>query len=177
MLAQSPLRGGRVPRIQEIPTCAIALTCSQKFRALGEISRVEIPSLESSGQASTFGMTASDLCGTAYFAPILLVTQEGILAKETFVRIAVRNDGTYVMGMACSWLPNALSSMGGVCPLPGDQQRWLRRAPAIVAGITDHLWSVEELLSFRVPPPRWKPPKRRGCPSQAMKELVTQWGT
>ena len=61
--------------------------------------------------------------------------------------------------------------------LPNGQRRWLRRTPAIAAGITDHLWSVEELLSFRVPPPPWKPPKRRGRPSNTMKSLVAQWCT
>ena len=61
--------------------------------------------------------------------------------------------------------------------LPNGKRRWLRRTPAIAAGITDHLWSVEELLSFRVPPPRWKPPKRRGRPSNATKALVAQWCT
>ena len=61
--------------------------------------------------------------------------------------------------------------------LPGGRRRWLRRTPAIAAGITDHLWTVEELLSFRVPPPRWKPPKRRGRLPYAMKELVAQWCT
>jgi transposase-like protein len=61
--------------------------------------------------------------------------------------------------------------------LPGGRRRWLRRTPAIAAGITDHLWTVEELLSFRVPPPPWKPPQRRGRPSHAMKELIAQWST
>ena len=61
--------------------------------------------------------------------------------------------------------------------LPNGKRRWLRRTPAIAAGITDHLWSVEELLSFRVPPLRWKPPKRRGRPSNATKALVAQWCT
>jgi transposase-like protein len=59
--------------------------------------------------------------------------------------------------------------------LPNGKRRWLRRTPAIAAGITDHLWSVEELLSFRVPPPRWQPPRRRGRPSNATKALVAQW--
>ena len=61
--------------------------------------------------------------------------------------------------------------------LPGGRRRWLRRTPAIAAGITDHLWTVEELLLFRVPPPRWQLPKRRGRPSHAMKELAAQWCT
>jgi transposase-like protein len=59
--------------------------------------------------------------------------------------------------------------------LPNGRRRWLRRTPAIAAGITDHLWTVPELLSFRVPPPPWKPPKRRGRPSNAVKSLVAQW--
>ena len=42
--------------------------------------------------------------------------------------------------------------------LPRGRRRWLRRTPAIAADITDHLWTVEELLSLRVPPPRWRPP-------------------
>ena len=59
--------------------------------------------------------------------------------------------------------------------LPNNQRRWLRRTPAIASGITDHLWSVEELLSFRLPPTPWKPPKRRGRPSNAVRSLVAQW--
>ena len=55
--------------------------------------------------------------------------------------------------------------------------RLLRRTPAIAAGITDHRWSVHELLSFRVPPPRWEPPRRRGRPSSAVKALIAQWCT
>jgi transposase-like protein len=55
-------------------------------------------------------------------------------------------------------------------------QRWLQRTPAIAAGLTDHLWTIEELFNFRVPPPRWSPPKRRGRPSQHILQLVEQWG-
>src|SRR5215212_2613015 len=48
--------------------------------------------------------------------------------------------------------------------------------PAMAAGITDHGWSVRELLSFHVPPPRWTPPKQRGRPSHALKRLIARWG-
>jgi hypothetical protein len=47
--------------------------------------------------------------------------------------------------------------------------------PAMAAGITDHCWTVRELLSFHVPPPRWTPPKRRGRPSRAVQRLVARW--
>jgi transposase-like protein len=54
-------------------------------------------------------------------------------------------------------------------------RRWLQRTPAIAAGLTDHLWTVEELFRFRVPPPRWTPPKRRGPKSKQTLALVKQW--
>ena len=47
--------------------------------------------------------------------------------------------------------------------------------PAMAAGITDHCWTVRELLSFHVPPPRWTPPVRRGRRSQALQRLITHW--
>ena len=47
--------------------------------------------------------------------------------------------------------------------------------PAMAAGITDHCWTVQELLSFHVPPPRWTPPTQRGRPSQALKNLMERW--
>jgi transposase-like protein len=59
--------------------------------------------------------------------------------------------------------------------LPNNRRRWLRRTPAIAADITDHLWTVQELLSFRVPLPPWQPPRRRGRPSNALKSLLAQW--
>jgi transposase-like protein/IS1 family transposase len=47
--------------------------------------------------------------------------------------------------------------------------------PAMAAGITEHCWSVQELLSYPVPPSRWTPPKQRGRPSQALKRLIERW--
>ena len=47
--------------------------------------------------------------------------------------------------------------------------------PARAAGITDHCWSVRELLSFHVPPPHWTPPLQRGRPSHALKRLIARW--
>ncbi len=55
--------------------------------------------------------------------------------------------------------------------------RWHERPPAMAAGLTDHRWSVHELLTFPVPPPRWTPPKRRGRPSKATQALAARWCT
>ena len=50
-----------------------------------------------------------------------------------------------------------------------------KTTPAMAAGITDHCWTLHELLSFPVPPPRWAPPKRRGRPSRALQRLIARW--
>ena len=35
------------------------------------------------------------------------------------------------------------------CTKPG--RRWKQRTPAMAAGITDHIWTLEELLTFKIP--------------------------
>jgi transposase-like protein len=40
----------------------------------------------------------------------------------------------------------------------------LEQTPAMAAGLTDHPWTLRELLWYRVPPPAWVAPKRRGRP-------------
>ncbi len=36
--------------------------------------------------------------------------------------------------------------------LQGSPKKWRERTPAMAAGLTDHVWTMDELLSFRVPP-------------------------
>jgi len=61
--------------------------------------------------------------------------------------------------------------------LPGliGGHKWLARTPAMASGITDHCWTVDELLSFKVPPPRWRPTMPRGRPPNALRAKITRW--
>lgn len=54
-------------------------------------------------------------------------------------------------------------------------RRILHSTPACAAGLTDHCWSIQELFEFRVPTPRWSPPKRRGRHSKQTLALIRQW--
>lgn len=49
------------------------------------------------------------------------------------------------------------------------------RTPAMAARITTHCWSVRELLSCHVPPPRWTPPIRRGRRSRTLQRVIERW--
>ena len=53
--------------------------------------------------------------------------------------------------------------------------RWVQRIPAIAAGLADHIWTTTELFNFKVPLPRWQPPRKRGRPSLATQKLVEKW--
>jgi len=49
--------------------------------------------------------------------------------------------------------------------------RWQERTPAMASGLTDHVWTVAELLSCKVVPPLRAPPKRRGRPPKGKRAL------
>lgn len=55
--------------------------------------------------------------------------------------------------------------------------RWVQRTPAMAAGLTDHVWSMQELWSFRIPIPTWSPPKQRGRPSAETLKLIEKWAS
>jgi hypothetical protein len=50
-----------------------------------------------------------------------------------------------------------------------------QRTPAMASAITDHIWTVSEVLHYRVPPPRWQPPRRRGRRSRALQAQIDRW--
>jgi IS1 family transposase len=45
--------------------------------------------------------------------------------------------------------------------------------PAMAAGLSDHVWSLWELLSYRIAPPPWSEPKRRGRPRKHAEPIKT----
>ncbi len=96
----------------------------------------------------------------ARLAPLARRTHHLVHRKE------VLHAGMYLVGALYNFC-----TVHASLRLVGGQQQ----TPAMAAGITDHCWSVEELLWHRVPPARWQPPKQRGRRSQAMRELIERW--
>jgi hypothetical protein len=43
-------------------------------------------------------------------------------------------------------------SLSVAFPQPINGRKWQQRPPAMAAGLTDHMWTLAELLSYRVPP-------------------------
>lgn len=49
--------------------------------------------------------------------------------------------------------------------------------PAMAAGITDHVWDVDAVLHYHVPPSPWRPPTERGRRTKAEEALIARWAT
>jgi hypothetical protein len=81
-------------------------------------------------------------------------------------RVATVEGGMYLVGTLYNFCCVHRSLRGA------DGQH---RTPAMASGITDHVWSVSELLHYRVRPPCWEPPRRRGRRSRALQALIDRW--
>jgi transposase-like protein len=92
-----------------------------------------------------------------------------VLGRRTRVlarRLATVEVGMYLVGTLYNFCCIHRSLRGA------DGQQ---RTPAMASGITDHVWSVSEVLHYHVPPPRWEPPRRRGRRSRALQVLIDRW--
>jgi len=82
-------------------------------------------------------------------------------------REVVLTAGMFLVGTAYNfvWCHESLR-----LPTLGPGPRWQERTPAMAAGLTDHPWTMDELLRYQVPPAPWvapPPPRRRGRPPKA----------
>ncbi len=89
------------------------------------------------------------------------------LARRT--RAGGRTVGRLEAGM---WL---IGTLYNLCTPHGSLAH--RQTPAMAAGITDHVWSVGEVLHYHVPPPPWRPPKKWGRRTKAEEALLVRWAT
>jgi hypothetical protein len=70
--------------------------------------------------------------------------------------------GMYLVGCVYNfcWAHNSFRVAAGA----GQRRKWQERTPAMVAGLTDHRWTMREWLSYPIPLPPRVAPKRRGRP-------------
>jgi IS1 family transposase len=79
-------------------------------------------------------------------------------------RLQALHTGMYLLGTTYNfcWPHHELSKPRG--EKGQDRQPAIPCTPAMASGITDHVWSVLELLRYKIAPPAWVEPKRRGRP-------------
>jgi transposase-like protein len=79
--------------------------------------------------------------------------------------------GLWLVGCAYNfcWLHQSLR----LAAPAGAPWKWQERTPAMAAGLTNHRWTMLELLHYQVPLPAWVAPKRRGRPPKRALQPVT----
>lgn len=106
---------------------------------------------------------------TAYIERLNATFRERLAPLARRCRALARHTLTLHVGMF------VVGTVYNLCTPHESLSSGQKMTPAMAAGITDHCWTMHELLSFHVPPSRWSPPKHRGRPSQALKRLTERW--
>ena len=162
-------RGGR-PRLRSWRNVLIAQVIKRsEGRRVVEIERRVIDGTAARIETLRRRSQGDGVINTAYIERLNATFRQHLAPLARRCRSLARQTctltgGMYVVGSVYNFCSPHLSLD------PGQ-----RLTPAMAAGITDHCWSLRELLSFKVPPPQWKPPKRRGRPSQALRHLMERW--
>ena len=171
---RTPLREGRVGRPTLIPWPDLALGQVIKQYARRRVVGVERRLVQGS-EAMVQGLLdvsqGGGVLNTAYIERLngtfrsclaCLVRRGRSLART----VETLDAGMYLVGCVynfCTW-HQSLRLPLYVSEGRRERRRWVPRTPAMAAGLTDHRWTVLELLSFKVPLPPYVPPKRRGRP-------------
>jgi transposase-like protein len=163
-----PLRTGKRGRprllLPEGLMVAQAIKRYARRRVIGVLRRV-VRGTEEAVEARLVCTQGSEsaVINTAYIERLQATLRSRLAPLARRTRAAARQRRTLEAGMwligtaynFCCWHRSLrLSGDGGA-----GEQRWIERTPAQAAGLTDHRWSLYELLVFAVPP---TPPKRRG---------------
>jgi hypothetical protein len=167
------------PRLISWPNIAIVQVVKQRKERVLTIERRIAQGCEKMIERLLNITQAGDTINTAYIERLNATFRQRLswlarrtrnLAQQTETLMA----GMFIVGCMYNFCDNH-HSLRLKLSVGRRGYRWVQRTPAIASGLTDHCWSVNELFFFKVPPPRWVPPKHRGRPSKAMLELINQW--
>jgi hypothetical protein len=164
---RKPLRTGKRgrPRLL-LPDGVMVAQAVKRYarrRVVGVLRRIVRGAEAEVGEQLSFTQGATTaVINTAYIERLQATFRSRLAPLVRRTRAAARQSATLEMGM---WLVGTVynfcwahRSLRLRCGKSGER-RWVERTPAQAAGLTDHRWSLDELLSFAVPP---APPKRRG---------------
>src|SRR5262245_141477 len=167
---RDPIRTGRAgrPRLRAVPGLLLGqvIKHQEKRRLVGVTRRVAL-----GGAAAITAVLLATGTGpginTAYIERLNATFRGAMTPLVRRGRALAHTEGTLTAGMflvGCAynfcWEHESLRLEAS----EGEGLKWMSRTPAMTAGLTDHRWTMTELLSHRNPPPPRVAPKRRGRP-------------
>ena len=169
---RTPQRTGErgAPRLVVWPELSVVQLVKAGRGTVGMMSRL----VRGSGAAVVRGLHATPGCqvvSTAYIERLNGTFRSRLACLARRTRGLARQQAT---------LEHAMYLVGGVynfCTFHHSlsQKDGSKRTPAMAAGLSEHCWSVQEVLQYRVAPPRWQPPNRRGRRSKRLQALIDRW--
>jgi transposase-like protein/IS1 family transposase len=162
-------KGGR-PRLRRWPNVLIAQVVKRyEQRRVVETDRRIVDGTPARVETLRRRSQGNGVINTAYIARLNATFRERLAPLARRGRALVRQTLTLHQGMFL------VGTVYNFCTPHESLNAVQKITPAMAAGITDHCWTMRELLSLPVPPPRWTPPKRRGRPSGALQRLIARW--
>lgn len=133
--------------------------------------------LQSSGGGKVFNTSYIERFNATLRQRLAVLTRR---SRQTANRLLTLHTSMYLLGSVYNFCwshhslrqlnPARASQAGGT----GAGSKWLQRTPAMASGVTDHLWSLEELLTYKVAPPPYLAPKKRGRPPKIKSSVVNE---
>ena len=156
------------PRLEEQQGWLIAQLIKQyaKRRLTGVRRRIVqgsqaaiVAVLEASGSGTDINTAYIERLNATFRSALACLVRRGRAIAHTE---SLLNAGMWLVGSCYNfcWYHDSLRQRADA----GAPLKWDERTPAMAAGLTDHRWTMAELLTYQVPPPPWMPPKRRGRP-------------
>jgi transposase-like protein len=163
------------PRLMLPPTVLLAqvIKHAKNRRVVGVTQRVVVGTAEAvervlaaTGSGRQINTAYIERLNASFRACLVPLTRRG---RRLAHDLALLHAGMFLVGMAYNfcWVHRSLrlpAASGG---------KWVERTPAMAAGLTDHVWTVQEILRHQVPLAPYVAPKRRGRPPKPTPQVVT----
>lgn len=148
---------------------AVVIKRTQKKRVV-EITRKMVQGTLEQAQALLASSVGGTVLNTAFIERLNGTMRQRLASltrkcRHAARRLAALESGMWLLGCTYNfcWPHHELSRRAAKAQgKPGE----VLLTPAMASGLTDHIWSIQDLLSYRVAPLPWVEPKRRGRPAK-----------
>lgn len=156
VLQTPPYKGiGRKPQMKRVLPTGLAYVQVRKIHDQGRILRIERRIVHGDPEEVQLRLQAAG-AGSIHTSYVerLNLTIRNALAR--FIRKTQNASKTLVMHVASldffqAWYNFVKPHQSLRLYRPESRRKWLQRTPAMAEGLTDHIWTLSELFSFRVP--------------------------
>ena len=162
-------RGRACLRVWPQVCIAVVIKRTEKKRVV-EITRKMVQGALEQAQALLSASQGGTVLNTAFIERLNGTMRQRLASltrkcRHAARRLAALESGMWLLGCTYNfcWPHHELSRRAAKAQ---GRRGEVLLTPAMASGLTDHVWSIQELLSYHVAPPPWIVPKRRGRPTK-----------